>query len=442
MHAAQVGALDALRLDVRVADVVSNPTLFRADFTVRCHSFPSGRRVPLALADANRKRASDPVVEVRSGVEHGRARCFRRAWPEVASGMPARAPTGRAGRRLRLRRRRRRRALSGRVVDRRDRPVPEARVLAFPLSGGAGPSETATDLDGRFRFDRLPPGAYRLLIEAAGFPTTEQPSVTAPAEGLVDPRRRRGARRRRAGRGRTARRSRARACCWRRRPADRCGRPSRARAAASPTAGSAQGRYALRATHGESASATARAIEAGEAGTTGPVHLELRPGQRIAGQVIDDAGAGLGGVEVRAESAAEPPGSDPLPTLVASGARGAVSARAAAPRRLSPVGGAARLHLAAHAPRRRDRLRAGARQRPRAGPGRARVRPGSRRTRGARGGRARPLRGQRDRRSDRSGGPAAAGRGGGRVAVGGGAGARHHPGRDGRSAGAASPSTI
>src|SRR6188768_2120638 len=67
--------------------------------------------------------------------------------------------------------------LSGGVMDRRDRPVPEARVLAFPLAGDGGaaepapPFETATDPAGQFRFAHLPAGAYRLLIEAAGFPT-------------------------------------------------------------------------------------------------------------------------------------------------------------------------------------------------------------------------------------------------------------------------------
>src|SRR5262245_45059705 len=69
--------------------------------------------------------------------------------------------------------------LSGSVVDRREHPVPEARVLAFPLAGDGGaplpsaPLETATDLGGHFRFAHLAPGAYRLLVEAAGFPTAE-----------------------------------------------------------------------------------------------------------------------------------------------------------------------------------------------------------------------------------------------------------------------------
>src|SRR6185436_20141131 len=73
--------------------------------------------------------------------------------------------------------------LAGSVVDRRDRPVPEARILAFPLAGeGGAPLETATDLEGRFRFARLPPGPYRLLVEAAGFPTAEKTPVAVPGE--------------------------------------------------------------------------------------------------------------------------------------------------------------------------------------------------------------------------------------------------------------------
>src|SRR5262245_40783974 len=58
--------------------------------------------------------------------------------------------------------------LAGTVADRRDRPVPEARVLAFPLAGeDNAPLETATNLAKRFRFARLPPEPYRLLVETA-----------------------------------------------------------------------------------------------------------------------------------------------------------------------------------------------------------------------------------------------------------------------------------
>src|SRR3954469_10750928 len=74
-------------------------------------------------------------------------------------------------------------SLAGTVVDRRGRPVPEARVLAFALAaGGATPLEAATDLDGRFRFAPIPPGPYRLLVEAAGFAAAEKAPVSAPAD--------------------------------------------------------------------------------------------------------------------------------------------------------------------------------------------------------------------------------------------------------------------
>jgi hypothetical protein len=39
VNAAQVGALDTLGLDVRVADVVSDPTLLPAHGTLRWHNF-------------------------------------------------------------------------------------------------------------------------------------------------------------------------------------------------------------------------------------------------------------------------------------------------------------------------------------------------------------------------------------------------------------------
>jgi len=77
--------------------------------------------------------------------------------------------------------------LGGDVFDRRDHPVPEARVLALPLAqdGGAPadtkPLETASDPGGHCQFANIPPGSYRLLIEAAGFPTAEVATVTAPA---------------------------------------------------------------------------------------------------------------------------------------------------------------------------------------------------------------------------------------------------------------------
>src|SRR6476660_3368511 len=77
--------------------------------------------------------------------------------------------------------------LGGTVTDRRARPVPEARVLAFALAGDASPApaapfETATDGEGRFVLKRIPAGAYRLLVEAAGFQPAEVAPVSAPTD--------------------------------------------------------------------------------------------------------------------------------------------------------------------------------------------------------------------------------------------------------------------
>jgi len=221
--------------------------------------------------------------------------------------------------------------LAGAVVDRRDHPVPEARVLAFPTSGDGGPAEgatpfeTATDLSGHFRFDHLPPGPYRLLIDAAGFPTTEKSPVVAPADDAavrVD------------GEGRSI--------------------VGRVRAAGTPVAGArvllapdgggplresvtragggfafgglGDGRYALRAVGNDLASPPSRAVEAADGPGAAPVDLELAPARSITGRVVDDTGAPLADVPVRIETAAGAPGDDPLPTRLQSDRAGGFAA--------------------------------------------------------------------------------------------------------------------
>jgi hypothetical protein len=223
--------------------------------------------------------------------------------------------------------------LGGRVVDRRDHAVPEARVVAFPLAPdggpppGAMPFETATDIEGRFRFERLPPGAYRLLVEAAGFPTAEVSPVAAPTDGAalrVD------------GEGRSivgkvtaagAPLAGARVLL-----APEGGGPMRetlTRAGGGfAFGGLGAGRYAMRAVSADAASAALRAIEAidgsaagmdsGAAPGAAPVQIEMSAGRRVAGRVIDDAGTALTDVPIRIESDVGGPGEDPLPTLVTS----------------------------------------------------------------------------------------------------------------------------
>jgi hypothetical protein len=208
--------------------------------------------------------------------------------------------------------------LAGSVVDRRARPVPEARVLAFALAAeGATPFEASTDLEGRFRFAHVPAGAYRLLVEAAGFPTTEKAPVSAPSDGAavtVDG----------EGRSIVGRVSAAGAAVAGARVllAPDGGGPLRetvTRAGGGfAFGGLGAGQYAVRAVSGDAASSPVRAIEAGESPAAPPVQLELSAGRAIAGRVIDDAGAALAEVPVRIETDTGAPGDDPLPTIVAS----------------------------------------------------------------------------------------------------------------------------
>jgi hypothetical protein len=217
--------------------------------------------------------------------------------------------------------------LAGQVVDRRAHAVPEARVLAIRIAdGGAGsgePARATTDLDGRFALERLTPGSYRLLVEAAGFPTAEAAPVVAPAAELVL---------HVAGEGRSiggrvelggASAAGARVAL----AAEMTGGPVRETLSRADGrfafGGLGDGTYALRASRGGLASATVRGVAAGRDGATVPAALALAPGQTIAGRLVQDAGAALAGFEVRAESATLAPGDDPLPALARTDQSGA-----------------------------------------------------------------------------------------------------------------------
>ncbi len=203
-------------------------------------------------------------------------------------------------------------------------------MLAFLIAdggpGSAEPGRATADLDGRFSIDRLRPGSYRVLVEAAGFPAAETSPVTAPASELVL---------RLSGEGRSI--------------------PGRVTLGSDPAAGaevmlgdeaggpvrdtqsSADGRfafsglgdgsYALRALRGRLAAPTTHGIAAARDGTKLPAPLVLAPGQTIAGRLVQDAGAPLVGFEVRVESVASAEGGeDPLPTVARTDKNGAFTA--------------------------------------------------------------------------------------------------------------------
>jgi hypothetical protein len=223
--------------------------------------------------------------------------------------------------------------LGGDVSDRRDHPVPEARVLALPLAGDGGatridtPFEATSDLAGHFLFASLPPGPYRLLIEAAGFPTAEVARVVAPALDVavrVDGEGRAIVGQVRAG-GTAVPGARVLL-------APDGGGPLR-ETTTRPGGGFAfgglgAGLYSLRALSSDAASAPRRAVESQDRPPPdAPVVLDMVPAIAVTGRVIDDAGAALGDVPVRIEADSGTPGEDPLPTLVRSDGAGAFAAR-------------------------------------------------------------------------------------------------------------------
>ena len=237
----------------------------------------------------------------------GEAACRRRPEPTAAEApvVPAAAVS----------------RLAGKVVDGRAHPVPEARLLAFRIAdggaAGANPGRAAVtaDLDGHFSIDSLAPGAYRVLVEAAGFPAAEASPVTAPAAELVL----RVVGEGRSIFGRVARSPDQPVAGARVALGAEGGGPGRETISRADGrfafSGLGDGTYALRALLGDEASATVQGVSAGRDGVTIPQPLVLRRGATIGGRLVQDTGAGLAGFEVRAESAALPPGDDPLPVV-------------------------------------------------------------------------------------------------------------------------------
>ena len=215
------------------------------------------------------------------------------------------------------------------MVDAAGRPVPDAVVLAFPLVDAHADAVLASqarvravaDVDGRFTLS-APPGAYRLLVEAAGFPLAARAPVEVPSADLtlaVE------------GQGRTIAgmvlRDGAPADGATVRLAAEAGGPERRTRAGADgrfaVTGLGAGVYAVRAETNGATSATIRGVSAA-AGPAGPsLRLALSPAGAIVGRVTADGAVPGSAVEVRAEDRSLPPGEDPLAVVARTTGAGA-----------------------------------------------------------------------------------------------------------------------
>ncbi len=213
--------------------------------------------------------------------------------------------------------------LAGRVTDEVDRPLPEARVLAFgPLGDAASTSrrEARADLGGRFSFGGVPRGRYTLLVEAVGLATIEPPAFDVPGPAPVI---------RLSGQGRSLSGTVASAGAPVAGARVRLGGGAEtlARATLSDDGGRfvfhglGPGVYALRATKGILASPILSDVPANEglpgapdAGPRDAARLELGAGVGVEGVVVDDSGRALAGAGVRAETAPDDPLGDATTT--------------------------------------------------------------------------------------------------------------------------------
>jgi hypothetical protein len=209
--------------------------------------------------------------------------------------------------------------LEGSLRDKAGRAVPGASVLALPQADAGAragaPRRARTSDGGTFRFEDVPRGRYTLVVDVLGLGAIEPAPVEVPGPP-VDLRLRESVR-------------------WLDgQVVDGAGQPANgARVLLGGTGGRLTreaiadvrggffsfavleaGAYALRARHGTLVSPTF--IPAAD--LKGGIVLTLGPGSFIAGQVVDDAGAGVGGVEVRAEAGDD----DPLPEVTTARADG------------------------------------------------------------------------------------------------------------------------
>lgn len=70
-------------------------------------------------------------------------------------------------------------SISGVIVDTASFPLPGATLVM--TAGDGGVRRTTTDMNGRYRFDRLPPGRYRIEVSMPGFEAKAGELTVVPA---------------------------------------------------------------------------------------------------------------------------------------------------------------------------------------------------------------------------------------------------------------------
>jgi hypothetical protein len=190
--------------------------------------------------------------------------------------------------------------LGGTVEDAIGAPVPLARVLVLSDTGfqGALVPARAADAGGRFRFDGLAAGRYRLLIEAPGLGTAEAAHVVAPdsAVRVVLPGESRFIQGRVTHEGRPALGARVILA------GEALSEPRRTESdgrGGFVFGGLGPGTYALRADSGGLVSGVTTDVVLDRLERrTADVALELAPGRFLHGRVVDDAAAPVSAAEV------------------------------------------------------------------------------------------------------------------------------------------------
>src|SRR5262245_28114394 len=75
--------------------------------------------------------------------------------------------------------------ISGLIIDRSSNAVRAARIIAINMASGFE-SATTTDSDGRYQFNGLVPGTYRVVVESEGFSSAARVVTLEPGAAKVE----------------------------------------------------------------------------------------------------------------------------------------------------------------------------------------------------------------------------------------------------------------